>query len=499
MAEIKDMSDAELQALVDGDTSSDSLVDTAAGALRSFGGGGLLGFRDEAQAGLESLIGIGDINSNLNRIRAEDAQFADDHPVIDTVAGAAGGLIYGGGSTLPAKVAIQGALGAVEGFGRSDDKLSTDALVNTVVGGGLGAGTTYGLGKLGRPDRVVPETMSDRVSTSISAATERAEARAGKRLITRAQEFGSPTARGFEAASETVPFLSATNKTRDSFTDNLNLESIRGIGIPENKILSGHKLTDDVLQEASELQSEAFDAIFNGVNIKVPKNINRNIGKIVTENTDVIGKNSKFGKRAEEVIGRIRKSSAKGNIPATELQQLRSEVLDLARGAGSKKKLARSFNKLAGELDTAIEEGLPPGKVDAWRKVNGQFKNLNALEASDNIITGQGDVRGKALLKSLSKQSGKRRNIPVTPLSDLARMSNRIPDIGNSGTATRSLISNVMAAPAAGAAILEPSTVAAGAGIRLLGETAQRDPSALIRGSGSLLRALDTNVDDLSL
>lgn len=147
----------------------ETLGDYGAGLSRQFLGQGLLlGFGDEAEAGLRALGGA-DYGKTVEQIRRENQQFEQRHPVqafVSNVAGGAPLLAFGPGAAaarwalaaragqggqmvagpLGAQVLRSGALGAgiggVHGFGAGEgtpqDRIGS-AVTGAVIGGALGA------------------------------------------------------------------------------------------------------------------------------------------------------------------------------------------------------------------------------------------------------------------------------------------------------------------------------------------------------------------------
>ena len=132
-------------------------VDFMTGYTRSLVGQGAgLGFGDEAEAGIRSVIpGQGSYDENLGRIRGEIKQFGQDHPYIATgteLAGAMIPAIASRGRTAPQSlaratgqnIATGAGYGAGYGFGTgegAEDRLS-QAGISGLLGGAVGGAAT---------------------------------------------------------------------------------------------------------------------------------------------------------------------------------------------------------------------------------------------------------------------------------------------------------------------------------------------------------------------
>jgi hypothetical protein len=117
---------------------------------RAFAQGATLGFADEAEARVKSLVGDKTYQENVDEIRQKLSQYRDDSPVESVameVAGAFVPALLSRGVTAPASLLSVGgrglAEGAVSGYGTSEGTLAEQAL-QTAVGGGTGG--LFGLG-----------------------------------------------------------------------------------------------------------------------------------------------------------------------------------------------------------------------------------------------------------------------------------------------------------------------------------------------------------------
>jgi hypothetical protein len=130
---------------------ADSAVDFMKGYTRSIIGQGMgLGSGDEIEAGVRSFLpGQEGYNENLEKIRAEQAQFKNEHPVIGTGAEIVGGVVpavLSRGRTAPATLgravgrgAAEGAAyGGTYGFGTGEGGFANRA-VNAGISGLIGA------------------------------------------------------------------------------------------------------------------------------------------------------------------------------------------------------------------------------------------------------------------------------------------------------------------------------------------------------------------------
>ena len=504
----------------------------ASGTLESFAQGATLSLGDELGAGVNAGIdqlgqalgvdlGQGDSGSEtmsqafsrrLDETRARQKQFSTDEPVLDIGGRLVGGIgtsgLTGGGRLL-AIAAKEGGLGAIEGFGAAEDKLSSQALIDTAVSGTIGAALPASLGKIGRPGRVTkdPSRLSGRVSNEIGDVIARIEEKAGKRLATRAQEASSPAGKKIEAGLETIPFLSPTTKIKNNFFNELDKVSAESIGETLGK---GKRMTTDTLLDAQDNLGAKFTDVFDKSNIAIPDNFDDKLIDIAGNHAQKIGTSTTDAAldTVTDVSERITKAVDGSAINGKELQKVRSELLTLSRDANKagNTALKDTYNDLSSLIDDTIEKGLPADKLTAWRSTNEKWKALKALDVDGVVNAGDGGVSGLKLFRQLSKQAGGDKNVKGgIPLNDLARFA-KIADVPDSGTAARQLISgglrNILQGGAAGGAVLDPTMAATILpSIRLLGDITQKTPQKAITSIlGASGRAADTSelltVDD---
>lgn len=136
------------------------------GAARSFAGGLSLNTSDEIESALTG--------QPVEQIRAEQKQFASEHPTTDLALSFAGGMApalagfgaTGGAKNLGARI-LSGAgtgagLGAVAGFGAGEDGLSNraeSALLSGLIGGGVGAVFPAAMSGLSTAGRVASRVL----------------------------------------------------------------------------------------------------------------------------------------------------------------------------------------------------------------------------------------------------------------------------------------------------------------------------------------------------
>ena len=254
---------AKQQEVASAPLAEQSLTDLIASGAESFGQGASLGFGDEIGAGVNSLIDVGTdyvggesigdaYDRRLNDARARQEQFKETNPKTALATQLAGniatGIATGGvGSNLVAREAV---LGGLEGFG------SGDSLEDRAKSAGTGTAMGAGFSKLGDVFGSVfsRPSSSQRVVDGISEVALRAEKKAGKRLLTKAQRLDSDMGRRIEAGLETLPVAGgATKNIKAGFQDELNSAAARSIG------QDAEKLTPDVVQTAKEQISDMFN------------------------------------------------------------------------------------------------------------------------------------------------------------------------------------------------------------------------------------------------
>lgn len=445
----------------------------------------------------------------LQETRDRQNQFSVEHGAIDIGAKIAGGLPLGAGKTLLEQVAYQGLLGGIESFGASEDKFSGKTTTDTAKGAGTSAAFSLMLGKLGRPARKLKDAsrMTGRVSNEIADVAQRAETVANKRLITRAAETQTNTAKAIEAAQETIPFASDAPRIRNNLRKEINRAASESVGIANKK---GESLAN-TLDEARSINRAAYKNVLDNTRVELPIDLNSDLAQIILEDVEALGSSRDAKNIVKKAMTRISRGvGLDGKMDGRSLQELRSEALAISRKTKlsadpNSNQLGKTVDKLVSTLDDAIYKGLPDDASRVkWRSANDQFKAIKLLETKGLIHKSTGDVSPHKLYSALDKQAGNIGDIPQSNLVDLTLLGTA-PGTANSGTATRQMLTNTARTLTAGAGAGAAGAGAAGLGIsplltlggaiggsRTLSNISENVPSGFLNYlGGSTARALD--------
>jgi hypothetical protein len=472
-----------------------SLGELIATGAESFGQGTSLGLGDEFGAGVNALIDTGTgyvggetiseaYQRRLADARARQGQFTEDYPKTAFGTRLAGnvatGIATGGlGGNLVAREAV---LGGIEGFG------SGEGLEERLYG--AGTGTAFGVvgSKLGDWLGSVFQkpSASQRVADGIGEIVERVEKRAGKKLLTKAQRTGSPTAKRIEAGLETLPAAGrATQRIKSNFQTELNRKAAASIG------MEADKLTDDVLSEAMDKIDNLYNSATSAADIPVYPDA-------IASMQDTIGQIKKLPSRPDTAVkigNNIVEELSSGKLTAARYNELSQDVrgaLFKAQKAGDSPNM-RALSKINDSLDDIVETGLGGDLLDKFREARSLYRNFKVLTSKTGTINqATGDVSGKMLFNELAK--GGQGYKVAGELGDLARLA-KIPGVGDSGTASRlipSLIATgVGTAGLAGAVDISGGMIGSIGAMRLIDELAQQGlPGITQEGMGMLGGAL---------
>ncbi|MGB5686270.1 MAG: hypothetical protein WBM35_10680, partial [Candidatus Electrothrix sp.] len=421
----------------------------------------------------------------LNDARARQEQFKETNPKAALVTQLAGnvatGLATGGiGSNL---VAREAALGGLEGFG------SGDSLEDRARSAGTGTAMGAGFSKLGDVIGSVfaRPSSSQRVVEGISEVAARAEKKAGKRLLTKAQRLDSDMGRRIEAGLETLPVAGgATKNIKAGFQDELNSAAARSIG------QDAEKLTPDVVQTAKEQISDMFNMAIKDKTIPVSNKMIDNLVNVIDNYTGVPGGNNSVKKIGEELFNEL-----DAPITAERYQRLSSffgKKIKTAAKAGDGETL-QALWEIKDSLDDMVSDSLGPEVLGEFKDARAMYKNLMALTKNRHVINpATGDVSGKRLFGELSKQ-GNATNVGGE-LGDLARLST-VKGVGDSGTASRLIPGMAIGAGVMGGADISGGILGSIGASRVLDEVAQRGiPGVAPEGLGMLSGALSRTVNE---
>lgn len=452
----------------------------ASGALESLGQGLSLGFQDEMRAGLQSVLPYGkSYEDELNSIRRQQAQFREHNPKTDFGAKLAGNVVTGiaSGGLGGNLIAREAALGGVEGFG------SGQGMEDRLSGAGVGTALGAGFSKLGDVIGSVfaRPSASQRVVDGISEVAQRAEKKAGKRLLTKAQRLDSDMGRRIEAGLETLPVAGgATKNIKAGFQDELNRASARSIG------QDADKLTPDVIQKAKEEIGNMFNNAIKDREIPITEKMVNKLVDVIDNYVAVPGGNNSIERIGEDLFNEL--DSA---MTADRYQRLSSffgKKIKTAAKAGDGETM-KALWEIKDALDDMVSDGLGYEVLDDFTNARSMYKNLMALTKNRFVIDpATGNVSGKRLFGELSKQTNA--TSVGGELGDLARLST-VKGVGDSGTASRLIPGMAIGAGVMGGADVSGGILGSIGAARVADEIAQRGiPGVTPEGLGMLGGAL---------
>ena len=479
--------EAETQAVEPVEQQEQTAGQYAGGALESLGQGLSLGFQDELTAGLTSAVTGEDYENALRRTRLRQERFGELNPKTDIGARLAGNIVTGiatggvGGNVI----AREAALGGIEGFGSAADDRLTGAAYGGAMGGAFAKGGDILGSVFSRP------SASQRVVDGIGEVAERAEKRAGKRLLTKAQRTGSASAKKIEAGLENLPIAGgATQRIKANFQEELNKKAAASIG------QDATKLTDDVLTQAQDDISEMYRAATIGREIPVYPDDIIAMADIVDSVKKLPSRPDTATKIGDNIIDEL----MSGRITDARYQELSQDVrgaLFKAQKAGDTPNM-KALSKINEALDSMVENGLGGEALDQFKEARSLYRNFKVLTSKTGTINpATGDVSGKMLFNELAK-GGKAHKVSGE-LGDLARLS-KISGVGDSGTAARLLptlaVGAIGGAGLAGALDVSGTMIGSIGAMRLLDEAAQAGvPGLTAEGMGMLGGAVSRTLE----
>lgn len=381
---------------------------TAQGVARGFGNGLLWGFADEIESGLTG--------QDVNQIRAEQQQFADDHPVMgigSTVVGAIAnptGAIGGAarGATLRNKIvrgALQGAgQGVLYGFGAGEDGIENriasaldSAKAGAVIGGAV-PGVAEGIKAAGRGIANITGLTSGAGGESVKRAfdagrrnsqTFKTAMRGSNNVFNVVDEADDAIRKMERARSEvfkkTLPqngngIMLPIDDINAAFNNSMNQITgvTRGVDdVAENALRKVQRLAQNVnkagglnFNNAMEMK-KAIDGIIQPLERAGEKNAVRLIQPIQSALKSTMVKavpeysNALSGfAEASQTINAIKKALSMGTNPTTELRALQGITRQsVAAAQGGKQQLGRILDEVSGGK---ILDEIAGGQVNSW-------------------------------------------------------------------------------------------------------------------------------------
>ena len=443
-------------------------------------------------------------------LRAEVAGKRElDAPLVDTGSGLAGKVTGNILATLPA-AAIPGAnslmgaslIGAGLGLTQPAESLEERTL-NTLIGGGGGAvGQKVGSALFSRPltsSTARASTGSSGASVSASGApTARvtgggsgfgsvgqdasAGLTAGQKLaamegtdlgmrLTPGQVTGSRSLQQMEAKLSSQPMTSGPfNAIRDNNQRVLNSTWAKAIGT------NGDDLSSPVLADVFERLSAQFEAMPQKIGKQPidPKSALNLLAELQGDLRGVTSKPIMDNSFIKEFIKLAERGEATGDQLRSITSRLGKRINTEFTSPAGDRNLAVGLSRLKDSIDDVIQSGLSGEDQAAYKTVREQYRNYTLLTQRVNVIDpSSGNINGVSLAKLLQTKDrpGFLRGGNQSAHYNAARFAQAFKDIvGDSGTATRSMISSPIDAIASAPfnilsrAYTSPTSVSAAAG-----------------------------------
>jgi hypothetical protein len=361
--------------------------------------------------------------------------------------------IGGGAANVARGLAGQGALsGLTTGTGDAESGLGDNA-INAAIQAGTGAVAGKVGQKLMRP---VSNQLDDVAAKNVALLQREGVA------LQPSQKVGSKTLNLVEEAFKGLPFTAGKQaKIGEKQLQQFTSAALKRAGVKSSLA------TPEVMANAAK----RFDKIYTGIlkkagGIRVDNTLLTAAAEAEAEATKRMGKDA--GKLVSSYVDDI---LASGGVISPEIyKNTRTGLRNIIKGSNDPL-AATVLGNLRTALDDAADRSITPALRNAWKKVNTQYA---AYKTIDKAMTSTGDAATSGLitpanLLNATKVGNKQFARGGGVLTDLARagkdvISSTLPD---SGTATRTMMQNVMTggafAGAGGAAALGNLPLAAGA------------------------------------
>jgi hypothetical protein len=378
--------------------------------------GATFGAGDEIWSGVESLFNDKSYDENLAENRADEDQYAKEHPAWNLASELLGGLATGGLGV--AKVAGAKALGA-----------GGKALVNAGIGAGGSAGHLFGEGEGSFEER--GKNVTDNLATvGVGAALPAALSGVGKLGSKAVQRMNRPevqrlrekgvqptvgqtiggSANRLEEAAQAVPFLGvrkarerAQGEWRKSFFD----DALEPLG----------KKVDDADPQQMLIQAEgAIDEAYDAARALMPKGMTVDNGlreSLATVKSKVADGGIALNGDELRDFNRVWKNlqplfANKGKVSQAELQKIDKALSNQAGKSNNSKEMKEAIGELRAAFTDAVGKHNPAYK-EAYDKAQRSFMGLSRLrdaaskDAEGVFTPGQAVTATRKQDKSASK------------------------------------------------------------------------------------------------
>ena len=399
----------------------------------------------ERLAGGAEMLGLGDPVERQKVQQMEAAGFApmqEAHPLATMGGQMAAPLVTAG---IPGGLLAQMGIGAgTEAIRYGADPLTAGAEGGLMSGLGYGAGGV--IANIMKRGRRVGSAAKQRWAGSTP------EGEVG-RLAERSQELGMNVSPGNLQESLPLKQMEASIKANPAFSDipepmiqanqtKLNQLALESIGE------AGEEVTGDKLAQAAD----RIGAVYDG--------IGQNVDAVPLRDLDALQLNASVDadRYFENYLKRFPSLEAR-SLSGQDYVKLRNIVnKDIRSAWRNNPGVAEDLQDFQRLLDEGLERAAPE-QLPQLREAGEQWRNLKALEGGKTVT--KGNVNPRSLdtqLRRLDK-GGYLRGRNKSDYYDAVRISNQFSDVvGDSGTATRSYIGNLMQNPsiAASAVLARP-------------------------------------------
>lgn len=340
---------------------------------------------------------------------------------------------------LGAPAGLLGSAGLGAGMSSLEYQPTLAGRGRAAAAGAAGGGLGYGLGRL-------MTRLAGGRGSQLDPAMEARAAR-GEELgfrLTPAERSGSRTAEQIEATLSSNPLTSEPfHAIREANQETLNRITARAIGLSDDVT----RITEDKLDDAVDAIGNQFDEALGDQVVRLGSEFADQLDAIQARYSSTWGKGDKLLKVIKDA--RREMSQSEGVISADRYKQLQTMLREEAQTAISGRKadsaLGRAIFEVKDALDDAALASIPAERMSMFRDAQAKWKAYRSLGAALNTDTG--NVSGKVLANTLRRgdETGYRLGRNASDLYDAARFSKAFSSqIGDSGTATRMALWNVL-------------------------------------------------------
>lgn len=416
-------------AVTEGEKTGTAVASGITGALT---GGGVFGAANPALATPANVVRTG-ISGATSSGAGEATRRAGGGPVAQFLASLVGGALPFAGSVpraAPAAPASSATASVGPGAGGASATLQANPQASA-VGGGAGFGT------------VGP------AEEGLTAAQQRAM-EAGQQLGMRATPgtiSGNRPLQQLEAKLESQPMTSGPFFALKDANQRV-LNRVTGAAIGETT----DSLDSVALGRAADRLSAVFDNVRtpNRIVLSDPQAISRALNGIDHEYEGLLPNNGSI--RDNPLVRNLETLTQQGGINGEQLGSLTSKLGRAAwkqmSSPNGDRDMGQALYAVKDHVDDLIQSTLQPEEVQAYAQARQQYRNLMLLTSRTGIVNpASGNVSGAALANKLQQadKSGYLYGRNQSDWYNAARFAQAFkPIVGDSGTATRSMITNPM-------------------------------------------------------